>query len=124
MKAAGRASLFVLLCFLFGAGCGNVNVCFFSNLSVSPANATIPSGTSQTFVSFGTGPVTGCLGNQGNLVNVVWTASESFNATLTTSQGRATVTCISPGVVTITSTLPADANQGHTASGTATLTCQ
>ena len=120
--------LLILVSLFFGASllvsCGGVH-CSFSTLSVSPPSAAISVGSSQQFTAFGGGLSNGCAAVASNLTNVSWTVSDTNNVSVTNTNGIATVKCLgaTQGSVTVTATLPASANKGHSLNATGSLTC-
>ncbi len=120
MRGGAIVVAFVLV---WSTCCGNTQLCLFTSLNVSPSTATVAVGHSQTFIAFG-GVRIGCAAMQSNLTNVIWTASNPDDVTLTFNQGTANLTCVNAATVTITSTLPASANDGRVVTGTGTLICQ
>ena len=120
--------LLILVSFFLGASllvsCGGVN-CSFSSLSVSPPSAATSVGSSQQFTAFGGGLSNGCAATASNLTNVSWTVSDTTNVSVTNTNGIATMKCLgaTQGSVTVTATLPASANKGHSLNATGSLTC-
>src|SRR5690242_8043352 len=91
--------------------------CRFTKMSVSPPSATITVGNSQQFVAFGSVP-NGCAATAANLTNVAWTTSDTINVSVTNTGGTASMKCLgtTQGPVTVTATLPASGNKGHSVS--------
>ena len=129
---------------LFDNACGgysssNSSSCFVNTLNVSPPSATAdhnmaPPGNSQQFMAFG-GQTSNanCAYTQATLTTVSWTVSDTTNATIgntmtgnaqTNNYGLATCLHSAATPITVTAVLPAGQNSGHTASGTAILTCK
>lgn len=67
----------------------------------------------------------GCAATASNLTNVSWTVSDTTNVSVTNTNGIASMKCLgaTQGSVTVTATLPASANKGHSLNATDSLTC-
>jgi hypothetical protein len=107
--------------------------CFLESINISPQTATLdhlapPPRNSQRFLAFHGKLPQGCVAVESNLLNVVWSVSDTQNIEIDTQQGAAfgTVTCINPtkGPVSVKATLPASKNNGHEATGAATIQCR
>jgi hypothetical protein len=140
-----RRVLFTI-CIALAVGCSacggyssSSSSCFFNTLNISPPSASADHnlaspGNSQQFLAFGGQAAAGnCSYTQANLTNVMWTVSDTTNASIgntitgnpqTDNYGLATCLHSSNTPITVTATLPSAANSGHTATGTATLTCK
>jgi hypothetical protein len=134
------------LCIALALGCSacggyssnSSSNCFFNALNISPSSATadhnlLAPGNSQQFMAFGQASSSSCTYTQANLTNVSWSVSDTTNANIgntmtgnpqTDNYGLATCLHSSNAPITVTAMLPSAANSGHTASGTATLTCK
>jgi hypothetical protein len=127
-----------LMCFAVASGCGNggdpdpPSCSPLPALRISPQTATIdhnasPPGNSQRFFAFAVSSP-GCAVPLVNFTNVSWSVSDNTDVSISNTQGSTfgTATCVNatPSPVTVTATLPASANSGKAASGTASLTCQ
>jgi len=128
-----------IACSSCGGYSGNSSNCFINTLNVSPAsgaadhNLAAP-GNSQQFSAFvGQASSSGCTYMQSNLTNVTWSVSDTTNASIGNTMtgnpqadnfGLATCLHSANTPITVTDTLPSSANSGHTAMGTATLSCK
>jgi len=128
-----------IACSSCGGYSGNSSNCFINTLNISPPsgvadhNLAAP-GNSQQFSAFvGQASSSGCTYMQSNLTNVMWSVSDTANASIgntmtgnpqTDNFGLATCLHFAATPITVTATLPAGSNSGHTATGTATLSCK
>ncbi|HTE89603.1 MAG TPA: hypothetical protein VK639_11635 [Terriglobales bacterium] len=121
----------LLLAGLASSGCSSSGAdCSIASVGVLPASATAdhsaaPPGNSQQFVAVGAVPK-GCVPIPAVLIDVTWSVSDTTNVTISNTQGQTfgMATCIGTtgGPVTVTATRPAV--NGHSLSGTSTLTCK
>ncbi|HXE92138.1 MAG TPA: hypothetical protein VNK82_14360 [Terriglobales bacterium] len=129
MSSVRTLGLFFLLSFLL-AGCDTSTFCFISTLSASPATATIFVGSSQKFIASGSTTTVACTiqSDPDPATAVVWSVSDPVNVSISNTPGATfgTATCLGPtsGAVTVTATLPAEANAGRKLTATSTLTCK
>jgi hypothetical protein len=121
----------LLLAGLASSGCSSSGAdCSIASVGVLPASATAdhsaaPPGNSQQFFAVGAVPK-GCVSIPAVLIDVTWSVSDTTNVTISNTQGQTfgMATCIGTtgGPVTVTATRPAV--NGHSLSGTSTLTCK
>jgi len=119
----------LLLSALASAGNSGAD-CSINSVGVLPTSATadhsaLPPGNSLQFFAVG-GVPKGCVSIPAILTDVTWSVSDTVKVTISNAQGETsgTATCIAAtgGPVTVTATRPAV--NGHSLSGTSTLTCK
>ncbi len=133
MVRAGSICTLLLLVSLTFTSCGD-QVCIFGALNVSSQGTAsdavvLPPGGSTKFSAVGISingdcSLTTTTGGSGSN-SVIWSVSDPAIATVSNSSDETfgTASCVGSGSVFVTATLPADANGGREAVGTATLIC-